>query len=117
MALTKEQLDTRSQWTSALRSGVYRQAKNCLRTKDGFCCLGVLADIVSPGAWRINQVGDWRHGPYSFAIPCDLTLRKTGASWDNLANDLAGMNDLGADFDTIADAIDLDTMMHQDGAL
>lgn len=33
------------QWADALESGEYPQARNALRTKTGFCCLGVACEI------------------------------------------------------------------------
>lgn len=33
-------------WATALESGKYKQARGALRKGDGFCCLGVLLDIV-----------------------------------------------------------------------
>lgn len=32
-------------WIDALRSGVYKQTKQCLQDGRGFCCLGVACDI------------------------------------------------------------------------
>jgi len=37
--------DIKAKWVAALRSGEYKQGKNRLRTKDSFCCLGVLCDL------------------------------------------------------------------------
>lgn len=39
-------------WVIALESGEYRQARKTLRTKDGFCCLGVACDVSGLGEWR-----------------------------------------------------------------
>lgn len=38
--------EIKKQWVEALRSGNYKQDKGHLRTKFGFCCLGVLCDIL-----------------------------------------------------------------------
>ena len=37
---------------TALRSGKYPQTRCTLADEDGFCCLGVLCDIVNPNAWE-----------------------------------------------------------------
>jgi hypothetical protein len=37
----------KQQWIEALRSGEYSQAREQLRVKDSFCCLGVLCDLYS----------------------------------------------------------------------
>lgn len=39
-------------WLEALRGGKYTQAKTRLKTKNGFCCLGVLSDISKQGSWK-----------------------------------------------------------------
>ena len=42
-------------WIDALRSGDYKQGRECLRTNDNeFCCLGVLCDLYG----KENKV-DW----------------------------------------------------------
>lgn len=61
-------------WVAALRSGEYKQSKEELRGKDGFCCLGVLCDLYSKErgipwvgdvamhyatAWLPNEVSNW----------------------------------------------------------
>lgn len=38
-------------WIQALRSGKYQQTDSQLRRGNGFCCLGVLCDVVNPNAW------------------------------------------------------------------
>ena len=39
--------EIKSQWTAALRSGDYPQAKGHLRTAQGYCCLGVLCQMAA----------------------------------------------------------------------
>ena len=53
-------------WIAALRSGQYKQCRNRLKDGDGFCCLGVLCDIVDPTQWisdtnpnTVRAVGDY----------------------------------------------------------
>jgi hypothetical protein len=35
-------------WVEALRSGEYEQASGFLKVGDGYCCLGVLRDLINP---------------------------------------------------------------------
>lgn len=42
---TKEQI---KQWCGALRSGKYKQTKNELENKGGYCCLGVACMVFIP---------------------------------------------------------------------
>jgi len=37
--------EVKAKWIAALRSGEYAQGQNRHRTKDSFCCLGVLCDL------------------------------------------------------------------------
>lgn len=41
----------RDKWVAALRSGKYAQGTGYLRTVRGYCCLGVLCDVVDPTRW------------------------------------------------------------------
>ena len=42
-------------WVEALRSGLYDQGFEALRTSTGeYCCLGVACDISGLGEWREN---------------------------------------------------------------
>lgn len=46
----------RDAWVQSLRSGLYPQVQGALCRKEndglGFCCLGVLADVVDPSGWQ-----------------------------------------------------------------
>src|SRR5688572_5158099 len=59
---TPEQLIHRRELVDALRSGKYKQAIGKLRNEEGFCCLGVGADISGKGEWdddcRYNIPGE-----------------------------------------------------------
>lgn len=41
----------KNKWVKALRSGTYKQAKQRLRSSKGFCCLGVLCDVIDSTKW------------------------------------------------------------------
>jgi hypothetical protein len=41
----------KKQWVEALRSGKYPQGRRYLKGETGFCCLGVLADVIDPEGW------------------------------------------------------------------
>lgn len=38
--------DIKRRWLKALRSGEYKQSRTYLKSENGFCCLGVLCDIL-----------------------------------------------------------------------
>lgn len=97
-------------WLVALRSGKYKQTKRFLRRGPdgpdaGFCCMGVLADILNPDGWQ-------HHG--SSAVRTNLG-EVTSLSFERLATvgltlpqqiDLMRKNDFGVPFDQIADYIE-----------
>jgi hypothetical protein len=42
----KQQKENRKKWVAALRSGRYKQTKEMLRDKTGYCCLGVACQLA-----------------------------------------------------------------------
>jgi hypothetical protein len=110
-------------WLDALRSDKYKQARDRLRDGDGFCCLGVLCDIVK------NDVGGRWEGPEDnaqFIVGYEHATGALPAAVQELAGlkqanpeieaimikdenapvSLAGMNDHGVSFAEIADIIE-----------
>lgn len=41
----------KQKWIEALRGDKYQQTVGILKSASGFCCLGVLCDIVDPTIW------------------------------------------------------------------
>jgi hypothetical protein len=106
MKLTEKQ-----QWIADLRSGEYKQGFGALKTDDGFCCLGVLADRIyaQHGTWRwIKNGAHWHLEPVtnhgeddtvSF-LPADSPLLY------DVQELLSRNNDSGTSFTEIADWIE-----------
>lgn len=131
--LTPEQVAVRAQWTAALRSGQYRQIRGRLRSSgddgaaEGFCCLGVLCDVVAPAGWE-RHPGAYTSGPYcrhegAYDVPVAHICHAAGLPDGNdpdihsFLGELTDANDVkGLTFAEIADAIDLDTLMQLDEA-
>jgi len=118
----------KSLWIQALKSGKYTQRTGLLKAEHAggklkHCCLGVLCEIAATvGVVKENSI------PHSCEVEtCDLVSTEYGyeggdedlafglppvtvLDWSGLdihrAQDLAEMNDEGADFATIADYID-----------
>lgn len=121
----------KAKWLEALRSGKYTQTRGKLRRTaqqgndpdriPGFCCLGVLCDIIDPNAWvkspDYEGVLGWsqacRHSmPYPHAVPEDIgralrqpiqrfkeALNKLGMGGEyfgSVETFLSDMNDAGA---------------------
>ena len=51
MNMTAEQKELLLKWVAALRSGKYPQTRLKLKDHEGYCCLGVLCDVVNPEGW------------------------------------------------------------------
>ena len=99
--LSSEQIDN---WIAALRSGNYPQATGCLRSDNGYCCLGVLADLNGAEWIRMAKLSRFNakfgEDEYVSSIP-DTFLT---ARWINRLIDL---NDCKhAPFSEIADFIE-----------
>ena len=119
-------------WVAALRSGEYTQTTGTLRREGsggfggpaGFCCLGVLCDIMDPGRWGETTFtgavcyGATNEGGAADGMPpWDILKRAALAEsiprdyGDDVrpaisADDLARRNDGGATFAEIADIIE-----------
>jgi hypothetical protein len=50
--------ELKSKWLTALRSGEYPQTTGVLRDNKGFCCLGVLCDVMDNSKWSDTVGGD-----------------------------------------------------------
>lgn len=97
--------EIKAKWIAALRSGKYSQTKCTLRDPAGFCCLGVLCDLMQPTGWHKNiHQNEWSHlGNYSNLEPEireDADLSIVATEW------LTHMNDAGKTFAEIADYIE-----------
>lgn len=70
----------KAQWLEALRSGRYEQGKYDLRRNNEFCCLGVLCDLLDPGAWDPYNDAFLHHG--SRTLPNLDLLERIGLTED-----------------------------------
>ena len=110
-------------WVTALRSGDYLQGTDYLCSTDfaekdpveSFCCLGVLADIVGiPYDTQKNEDFNTTQRVYlndgeetSVAdFPTEEMLLNMGGLKEDMARDLAEMNDHDVSFAEIADYIE-----------
>lgn len=93
--------EIKAKWIAALRSGKYPQTSMMLRGRGGFCCLGVLCDVVMPTGWHEStHQTEWTHiGNFStvddeIKEEIDLTEASEAVLMD--------MNDAGKSFAEIA---------------
>jgi hypothetical protein len=104
-------------WLEALRSGEYAQARHKLRTKDGYCCLGVLCDVYRKETGLLEWVEDTTCFKIKdrFSTTClnddviewgNLKVSNPGVIIDNELTTLAQLNDNGYSFNDIADVIE-----------
>jgi hypothetical protein len=108
--LTPEQITLRNDWTAALRSGKYEQADGQLgSTYGGFCCLGVLCDIVDSTQWDKYEPNKWSYRGKTTDIPPMDILESVGIAPSEM-HQYIDMNDsFERSFLEIADAIDHNT--------
>lgn len=99
-------------WIEALRSGKYKQGQDFLRTEEGFCCLGVLCDVLDSKKWAEDSSRDvatgkawWIWNGDSIAMITPHTYEKVGIDCAD-SYDLAQLNDDGLSFDSIAQYIE-----------
>lgn len=84
--------ELKQEWIKALRSGSYTQGKSQLRTTKGYCCLGVLCDVVNPHGWRLAGGNAWVFdGNHQICISKELR-EQAGISNDELSR-VMRMND------------------------
>lgn len=103
-------------WIKALRNGKYRQGRERLRTKKGFCCLGVLCDLHSKtlkrSQWHSSQYGNnvfWSYGTTAEYLPKSVQRWAGLREYDPTvgSTSLAGANDSRKlNFKKIADLIE-----------
>lgn len=116
-------------WIAALRSGEYAQGIGTLRAiRDGvdrFCCLGVMCDVAQKAGWTENlwclvwpHSGKYRFGEHSNSFRHNRSpLREPAVNTPNESmrnlfalsdgfRKLMAMNDEGAPFSEIADALE-----------
>ncbi len=95
--------EIKKKWVQTLRSGKFQQGQGCLRQGDKFCCLGVLCELH-----REETHGEWKLGNYLGAVqlPPDEVSNWSGLTSLDRIKTIAGMNDGGVSFETIADQIE-----------
>lgn len=101
--------EIKREWVAALRSGDYLQTIGALRNNSGFCCLGVLCDLVMPKAWDERDFGSFVFDDGATAFPSENALKAAGSAPpydDHPFWTLASKNDHGATFSDIADYIE-----------
>lgn len=100
--------EIKTKWLEALRSGRYTQTKGVLRNSEGYCCIGVLCDIVDPDKWlgadeeTTRAWGDeLTYGNLPLKIQEELGVLEH-------CDLLPSLNDKGTSFADIADIIESD---------
>lgn len=93
-------------WVAALRSGDWRQTTGHLKREGGYCCLGVLAELL--GQLDTDDVGRGSVAVgggrlYQILPP---SVRDVVGMTDSESGTLSSLNDLGTTFLDIADKIE-----------
>lgn len=114
-------IEARKVWSSALRSGEFKQTKGMLNPTDkvGFCCLGVACELFRRHEPQHKLTVTWTNfGAFTYNNSSTV-LPSVVAKWLNISaggkfneingssNNLIAMNDVqNKSFNEIADAID-----------
>jgi hypothetical protein len=106
--MNAQQKENVKNWVKELRSGHYLQTKGQLRTTLSFCCIGVLADVIDPEAWKQSgsHMPSWENSGVKSrtSLPESLFLEITGLQ--RTQAELIKLNDDGKPFCYIADHIE-----------
>jgi len=84
--------EIKTQWIKALRSGKYSQTTETLQDSTGFCCLGVLCDVIDPTGWNENSHRGSTEYPSS-EILVHAEIYEGGSPSEGVVGQLADMND------------------------
>lgn len=110
-------IEIKTKWLIALRSGKYPQTRKTLRTTEGYCCLGVLCEVVEGPSWELIRPANTLYNFVSkeasirdldrtlSTMPPYHILDKAGLSIP-YTQMLADANDSGRTFLEIADMIE-----------
>lgn len=95
-----------NKWVAALRSGEYKQTRLVLQDQNGFCCLGVLCDLLDPEAW--GQPIEW---DVEYFLWKGQSRQVPPLWWNSFCpiveqDQLAKLNDSGTSFREIADYLE-----------
>ncbi len=93
--------ELKARWVEALRSDRYKQTMGRLRTFGGFCCWGVLCDLVDPDGWEEENLYGYSHRGDTLMPAYEGCPNPEGKY-----RELAEMNDNGISFREIADVIE-----------
>lgn len=79
-------------WLAALRSGKFKQSRGTMRSRSGYCCLGVLAEVMGvPPAKKGSQRFDFaQRGQHNVGSYPPVNFQ--GIDWEN-RHFLVDMND------------------------
>ena len=92
--------DTYNKWITALKSGKYRQATKMLRSPRGYCCLGVLCEVMEVPYDKISCTYVFNEEEvHSERLPADLIS-------ESMEVVLMRVNDAGGSFEQIAELIE-----------
>ena len=95
----------KTKWLKALRSGDFKQTTGELQDSEGYCCLGVACRIQHP-RMKLEGIGYISKGGFKRLRDVNVPKLIKGEDENPIASKLAGMNDQGESFKTIADYIE-----------
>ncbi len=95
----------KKEWVKGLRSRKYKQTTGVLKDHLGYCCLGVLCNIIDPENW--DQFDNYKYKSKSSEVEIPDNLRKKLKITKKQQEKLVELNDdQGLSFNKIADYIE-----------
>jgi len=121
--MTKMNPEWKAKWLAALRSGEFKQGNGYLNRDGGFCCLGVLCELVAREGQTTKHVDEDGATHYArsgrcASLPYEIVELTGMVAWGSFgdfeidspflsgATSLSAANDQGATFQQIADFIE-----------
>lgn len=92
--------ELKAKWIAALRSGEYKQVTARLRTREGYCCLGVLCMVAGVPITEDGSCVEGENSKAGYQTIFDMV------GGDDAGRSLYERNDSGASFSEIADYIE-----------
>jgi hypothetical protein len=102
--------EIKEKWLFALKSGNYKQIQERLSSPEGYCCLGVLCEVLEvPKSVGLVIQYEGSHSTLPISVTQKTDLTRYGDFRGFIINGkytLADLNDSGASFDFIAHIIE-----------
>jgi hypothetical protein len=95
-------IELKNKWIGALRGGKYEQTNGTLRDSTGFCCLGVLCDVIDSSGWVEDNYFKFPEFNKTQGGYFDTDICESIGLCPDVQHEAMRMNDAGKNFIQIA---------------